>query len=329
MIRTKITEMFGVKHPIICGAMMWLAEPNLCAAISNAGGLGNLTAQMYESEKLFREALDQVRQKTDKPFLVNVTSLPSGRITSEHYAMYFRVCAQEKVPGMEISGMPVEKITGEEGLAMLKEAGVRLFQKCGAVRHALHAQKMGYAGVYAAGFEEGGHPLSDDVCTMVLTPRMVESLSIPVVSAGGISNGRNLAAALVLGAEGVMMATRFVATQECRVHKNIKQELVRRQEHHTTLITKSLGLQGRALKNATVAQILEVEARGGGLQELMPLITGLRGRQAWETGDVEAAAMYFGQSTGLIHDIPTCAELLERMVEEAAQRIDLVRGLTH
>jgi len=322
MIKTAINEMFDVKYPVICGAMMWLCKPPLCAAISNAGGIGNLTAANYETEDEFRNAIKEVRKLTDKPFMVNVTALPSLRITSEHHKMYFKVCAEEKVSGIEVSGAPIDLLdNGMQLIEALKKADVKLFHKVGSVRHALHAQKVGYDGVYAAGIEEGGHPLDDDVSTMVLTPRIVESVSIPVVTVGGISNGITLAAALALGAEGVMMASRFIATKECEVHDNIKRELVNRQEQDTTLITKSLGMQGRALKNKTVAEVLAIEARGGGIEELIPLIAGQKGQDAWVSGDVEAAPMYVGQSIGLIHDVPTCRELLEKMMSDAEERI--------
>jgi nitronate monooxygenase len=301
--------------------MMWLGRPKLCAAVSNAGGMGNLTAANYESEADFRGAIRETRRLTDKPFMVGITLLPSIRLTPEHYAMYFRVCAEEKVVGIEISGTPLDKAAGKQSVEMFKKAGVKLFHKVGSVRHAMHAQKVGYDGVYAAGFEEGGHPLDDDVTTMILTPRIAESVSIPVVAVGGIANGKTLAAALLLGADGVMMASRFIATQECETHENIKQELIRRQENETTLVTKSIGMQGRALKNKTVMQILEVEKRGGGLNELIPLIAGERGRDAWISGDVDGAPMYVGQSIGLINDIPTCAELLERMMAEAREQV--------
>ncbi|MEN8210267.1 MAG: nitronate monooxygenase [Thermodesulfobacteriota bacterium] len=326
MIKTEITEMFDIKYPIICGAMMWLCKPPLCAAISKAGGLGNLTAANYETEDEFRNAIKEVREFTDKPFMVNVTALPSMRITSEHHKMYFKVCAEEEVAGIEVSGTPVDKLGGMELIETLKKAGVKLFHKVGSVRHAKHAQKVGYNGIYAAGIEEGGHPLDDDVSTMVLTPRIVESVSIPVITVGGISNGVTLAAALALGADGVMMASRFIATKECGVHDNIKQELIKRQEQDTTLITKSLGMQGRALKNKTVAKVLEIEARGGGIEELIPLIAGQKGQEAWISGDVEAAPMYVGQSIGLIHDVPTCKELLERMVLDAEIQINNLKG---
>jgi nitronate monooxygenase len=288
--------------------------------------MGNLTAANYESEADFRGAIAETRRLTDKPFMVGITLLPSIRLTPEHYAMYFRVCAEERVAGIEISGTPLDKAAGKQSVEMLKKAGVKLFHKVGSVRHAIHAQKVGYDGVYAAGFEEGGHPLDDDVTTLILTPRIAESVSIPVVTVGGIANGKALAAALLLGADGVMMASRFIATQECETHDNIKQELIRRQENETTLVTKSIGMQGRALKNRTVMQILEVEKRGGGLNELIPLIAGERGRDAWINGDVDAAPMYVGQSIGLIHDIPTCAELLERMMAEAREEVRKLSG---
>ncbi len=229
-MKTAITEMFGVKYPIICGAMMWLCKPNLCAAISNAGGMGNLTAGNYSTEDKFRDAIRQTRKLTDKPFMVNVTILPSVHITAEHHKMFVRVCLEEKVSGLEISGTPLDKVVGREYIDLLKKAGVKLFHKVGSVRHAVHAEKSGYDGIYAAGIEEGGHPLNDDVTTMLLTPRIAETVKIPVVTVGGIADGRTFAAALALGAQGVMMATRFGTKQECEVHENIKQELIRRQD---------------------------------------------------------------------------------------------------
>ena len=318
MFKTEITEMFGVKYPIICGAMMWLCTPPLCAAISNAGGLGNLTAGNYETEDAFRGAIRETRRLTDKPFMVNITILPSLRITAEHHKMYVKVCAEERVAGIEVSGTPMDKAIGMDAIETLKKAGVKLFHKLGSVRHALHAEKVGYDGIYAAGFEEGGHPLKDDVPTMILTPRIVESVKIPVVAVGGIADGRSLAAALALGAQGVMMASRFVVTEECQVHENIKNELIKRQEYDTTLFGRSMGLQGRGLLNSALKEVIAIEERGGGLEELIPLMAGGRIKKAWETGDVDYAPLMVGQSIGLINDIPTCRELLDRMGREAA-----------
>ncbi len=316
MFKTAITEMFGVKYPVICGAMMWLSKPNLCAAISNAGGLGNLTAGNYETEDEFRAAIQQTRKLTDKPFMIGITLLPSVRITPEHHKMYVRVCAEEKVAGIEFSGTPLDKVAGMGAVEALKKAGVKMFHKVGAVRHALHAEKIGFDGIYAAGIEEGGHPLNDDVTTMILTPRMVASVKIPVVTVGGVADGRTMAGALALGAQGVMMASRFIATQECEVHENIKQELIRRQEMDTVIYGKSIGLQGRGLKSKVIEEVLAIEARHGGFDELIPLLAGQKVKEAWETGDVNYAPLMVGQSIGLIHDIPTVKELLERMAAE-------------
>ncbi len=296
---------------------MWLCKPKLCAAVSNAGGIGNLTAGNYETADEFRAAIRETRKLTDKPFFVAITLLPSVRITPEHHKMYVKVCAEEKVAGIEFSGTPLDKVAGMEAVELLKNAGVKMFHKVGAVRHALHADKIGFDGIYAAGIEEGGHPLNDDVTSMVLTPRIVSSVKIPVVTVGGIADGRTMAAALALGAEGVMMASRFIATKECEVHDNIKQELIRRQEFDTVIYGKSIGLQGRGLKSKVLEEVLAIEARHGGFEELIPLLSGQKVKEAWETGDVNYAPLMVGQSIGLINDIPTCQELMERMAAEA------------
>jgi len=321
MYNTAITKMFGIKYPIICGAMMWLCKPKLCATISNAGGMGNLTAGNYETADEFRAAIRETRKLTKKPFMVAITLLPSVRITPEHHKMYVKICAEEKVDGIEFSGTPLDKVAGMEAVEMLKKAGVKMFHKVGALRHAQHAEKIGFDGIYAAGIEEGGHPLSDDVTSMVLTPKIVSSVKIPVVTVGGIADGRTMAAALALGAQGVMMASRFIATKECEVHENIKQELIRRQEFETVIYGKSIGLQGRGLKSKVLEEVLAIEARHGGFEELIPLLSGQKVKEAWETGDVNYAPLMVGQSIGLINDIPTCKELLERMAAQASESL--------
>ncbi|MDD2620507.1 MAG: nitronate monooxygenase [Syntrophomonadaceae bacterium] len=312
-MQTRMTELFGIKYPIICGGMLWLCKPDLCAAVSNAGGLGNLTAANYDSGEEFLTAVKMTKALTDKPFGVNITLMPSFRISEETYDDYFRVCCEEKVAAIEVSGKPAEKY-----INMVHEAGIKIMHKVGAVRHALHCEMLGYDAVIAAGFEEGGHPLNDDVSTMVLTPRIAETVKIPVITTGGIADGRGLAAALVLGAHGIMMATRFIATQECLVHQNIKNEILKRQENDTTLITKSIGMQGRALKNNLVKQILDIEEHGK-TEELWPLLSGQMVKEAWQTGDVNEAAFYVGQSNGLVNDVLSCSQLLDGMVKQAEQ----------
>lgn len=313
-MKTKITELFGIKHPIICGGMLWLCKPDLCAAISNAGGLGNITAGNYDSGEELREAIQQARELTDKPIGVNITLLPSFRITEETYDDYFRVCCEEKVTAIEVSGKPATKYIDQ-----VHKAGVKIMHKVGAVRHAKNIERIGYDAVLAAGIEEGGHPLNDDVSTMVLTPRIAESINIPVITTGGIADGRGLAAALALGAEGVMMATRFIATKECNVHPNIKQELIDRQEQDTTLICKTLNLQGRALKNKLTDEVLAIEEEGKELERIFPLISGQKVKEAWQTGDVDNAAFMVGQTVGLIKEEISIQELMDGMVRDAEE----------
>lgn len=311
-MKTRITELFGIEYPIICGGMLWLATPELCAAISNAGGLGNITACNYDNGEQLREAIQKARQLTSKPIGINITLLPSMRFTEEIFDDFFKVCAEEKVEAIEVSGKPAVKY-----LDMLHKAGVKVMHKVGAVRHALNIERYGYDAVIAAGIEEGGHPLNDDVTTMVLLPRIAESVKIPVIATGGIADGRTMAAAMMLGAEGVLMATRFIATKECQVHENIYKELINRQEHETTLICKSVGLQGRALKNKLTEQVLEIEEKGGDLAQIIPLLSGQRAKEAWSTGEVDNAALMVGQSIGLIKEVTTCEELIQSMVSEA------------
>lgn len=312
-MRTKITELLEIEYPIICGGMLHLCKPELAAAISNAGGLGNITACNYDSGEELREAIHECRKLTNKPFNVNITLLPSLRVPAERFDEYFTVCAEERVPAIEVGGKPATQY-----LPMLHAAGVKVFHKVGSVRHALNIERLGYDGIFAAGFEEGGHPLNDDVTTMVLTPRIVESVNIPVVTTGGIADGRGLAAALALGAEGVMMATRFIATTEAQplVHENFIKEIVSHQECDTTIISKK-GTQGRSLKNATTVKIHELEESNASREELYPYITGQKTKAAYVTGDVEDCTFLIGQSIGLINDIVSCQTLLDGMVSEA------------
>ncbi len=320
-MKTRLTEMLNIEYPIICGGMMRLAYPNLCAAISNAGGLGNLTSAMYQNKEEFKAAIKEVKAQTDKPFIVNVTLLPSIGIPNERYRDYFEAMAEEEVAALELSGTPLHRYENGYYFKMLKEAGVKIFHKVGSVKHGKSAQKAGYDGVFAAGVEEGGHPLNENVTTIVLTARMVEELDIPVIATGGIANGYGLAAALCLGAEGVMMASRFINTRECKVNQNVYEELIKRQENETVLYGNSIGLQGRALLNESIQEVLKIEARGGGLEEIIPHISGALGDEIWQEGNLSQGLVAVGQSIGLIHDVVTCKELLDRMMEEAEESI--------
>ncbi len=325
-MKTRITEMLGVKYPIVCGGMMRLAYPNLCAAISNAGGLGNLTAAMYANKDELIAAIREVRELTDKPFWVNITLLPAINISDQQYKDYFDAIIEEKVTAIEVGGTPLDRFAGGEYLKKLKDGGVKVIHKLGSVKHALHAEKAGYDAVIAAGTEEGGHPLNENVATTVLTPRVVESVKIPVITAGGMANGRGLAAALCLGADGILMASRFICTHECKVHDNVRQELIRRQENETVLYGNTIGLQGRALLNETMKKVLEIEERRGGLEEILPLIVGTLGPDIWEKGNINAGSINVGQSIGLIHEVLSCKELLDGIVQEAEEIIGQVKA---
>jgi len=327
VIKTRITEMFGIEKPIVMGGLMFLGVPKLAAAVSNAGGLGCITALTWDKAEDFQAAIQETKELTDKPFNVNLTMLPSFTFTKRHYQKYLKICAEEEVAGLEISGAPIDSMCGTEYITLLKDAGVKLIHKVGAVRHARHAVKVGYDAIMAAGIEEGGHPLDDDVSTMVLTNKMCKTFpDVPVITVGGIADGIGLAAALALGADAVMMASRIVATQECWVHDNIKNEIVNREEMDTVLHSKSIGLQGRALRNELVTQILEKEEKGATLQDLVPLITGERMKKAWVSGDINDTTIGVCQTVGLINDIPTCKELLDRMIKEAEDQIKCIAG---
>ena len=320
-MKTRITELFGIQYPIQCGGMLWIAKPELAAAISNTGAMGNLTSGNYNSADELRAAVDRTRELTDKPFIVNITTMPSIRLPVELLRDFFRVCCEKQVTAIEIAGAPVDTFLGKEFIPMAKEAGVKVLHKVGTVKHAVHAEKVGYDAVTIAGFEEGGFPHKDNVSTMVLVPKVREAVSIPLLAAGGMADGRSLAAALALGADGVMMATRFLATKESGVHPNIYKVLMEKTEADTALQLQTLlagfGLQVRALKNEIMEKIAKIESEGGDLSELLPLISGERARKVWQDGNAEEAMLTIGQSVGRISDIPTVADLVERMVREA------------
>jgi len=324
-MKTRITELFGIEYPIECGGMLWLATPELAAAISNTGAMGNLTSGNYDTGDEFREAVDRTRELTERPFIVNITTMPSIRLPVELLQEFFRISCEKKVAALEIAGAPVDRFLGPEYLPMAKEAGVKVLHKVGTVKHAVHAQKVGYDAVTMAGFEEGGFPHKDNVSTLVLVPKVVESVDIPVLAAGGMADGKTLAAALALGADGMMMGTRFLATKECRVHSNIHQMLIEKNEMDTSLGLRALlgdfGLQVRALRNEIFRKIEEIEQSGGDFSELFPLISGQRAKEVWQDGNAEQAMLTVGQSVGRIKDIPSVAELIERIVKEAEEAL--------
>ena len=305
-MKTRITELFGIKYPIICGGMLWVTDAKLCAAISEAGGLGCITADQHTSGEGLRAAIKEVKALTDKPFGVNITLMPSFRITEEVFDDFFRVCAEEKVTNIEVSGMFATKY-----IPMLHEAGVKITHKVGAVRHAAKIEKLGYDAVIVAGVEEGGHPLSDNVATTVLLPKVAETVNIPILATGGMVDGKSMAAALCLGADGIMMATRFMATDECWIHDNIKQWICQLNEMDTELFCSSI-LQARGVKNAVVAEVNELEK--GGKENMSAIVRATSGKRllaALESGDTDGAAFLLGQSIGRIHEVMSVKDIIE------------------
>lgn len=315
-MKTRITEMLGIRYPIIQGGMMWVGRAELAAAVSNAGGLGIITALTQPTPEALSAEIERCRALTDKPFGVNLTLLPS--INPPPYEAYLDAVIAAGVPVLETAGN-----NPREFIAKARAAGIKVIHKCVAVRHALSAERNGVDAVSIDGFECAGHPGEEDVPGLVLIPAAVRRLSIPVIASGGIADGRGLAAALALGAEGVNMGTRFCATLEAPIHPAIKQALVNADERDTRLIFRTLRNTARVLRNAISEEVVSLERREGGaaFEELRPLVAGVRGRAALEAGAVDDGIITAGQCVGLIDDVPSCAELLARMVAEAKDHL--------
>lgn len=315
-ISTRFTELTGVRHPVMQGGMMWVGRAELAAAVSNAGGLGVLTALTQPSPDDLRREIDRCRALTDKPFGVNLTILPS--VSPPPYAEYRRAIIESGVKIVETAGHKPQEHVEE-----FKAHGIIVIHKCTAVRHAVSAQRMGVDAISIDGFECAGHPGEDDVPGLVLIPAAADKVSIPLIASGGFADGRGLLAALALGAEGINMGTRFCATVEAPIHDNVKQFLMANDERATNLIFRRFHNTGRVAKNSVsdevVSRSLMPEAT---FDDIRPLVSGARGRVALETGDLDAGLVWAGQVQGLIHDIPTCADLVGRIVAEAEALIN-------
>lgn len=312
-MKTRITEMLGIKYPIIQGGMQWVGHAELASAVSNAGGLGILTALTQPTpEDLYQEIL-RCKEMTDLPFGVNLTILPT--IKPVPYMEYAEAAIRGGVKIMETAGR-----SPQDFMPLFKANGVRVIHKCTSVRHALKAERIGCDAVSVDGFECAGHPGEDDVTNMILLPAAAAKLSIPMIASGGIGDAQGLVAALALGAEGINMGTRFVATKEAPVHENVKQAMVDADERQTTLIFRSLNNTARVFRNAMAEQVVEIESRDGktDFADIQPLVAGARGRaNVLEGGDIDDGIWSAGMVIGLIHDIPSCQVLLDRMVSVA------------
>lgn len=315
MLRTRFTETFGVEHPIVQGGMMWVGRAELAAAVSEAGGLGIITALTQPTpDDLLRE-IEKARALTDKPIGVNVTILPS--INPPPYQDYVKAIIDSGVKIVETAGSNPEPF-----LPYYKEAGIKVLHKCTSVRHALKAQKIGVDGVSIDGFECAGHPGEDDVPGLILIPAATAALDIPVIASGGIADARGLVAALALGADGVNMGTRFMCTQESAIHQTVKEQIVANSERATQLIFRTMHNTARVADNEISRKVVEIEKAGGKFEDVRDLVAGARGRRVFEEGDLDAGIWSAGQVQGLINDIPTCAELVSRMVTEAEALIN-------
>ncbi len=311
-MKTKITELFGIEHPIIQGGMHFVGYAELAAAVSAAGGLGIITGLTQRTPADLANEIRRCREMTDRPFGVNLTFLPA--VTPPDYAGYVRAIIDGGVKIVETAGN-----NPQQWLPALKEAGIKVIHKCTSVRHSLKAQSIGCDAVSVDGFECGGHPGEDDVPNFILLPRAAEELKIPFVASGGMADGRSLVAALALGAEGMNMGTRFMATKEAPIHEHVKQALVAASELDTRLIMRPIRNTERVLKNAGVERVLQTEkALGANLkfEDIKKEVAGVYPRVMKE-GDLDAGPWSCGMVAGLIHDIPTVKELIDRIMREA------------
>lgn len=313
-MKTQITELLGTRYPIVQGGMQWVGTAELASAVSNAGGLGILTALTQPTPDALRAEIERCRTLTDRPFGVNLTILPA--ITPPPYAEYLQAIIDSGVRIVETAGN-----NPKDFVARLKQHGIKIIHKCTSVRHALSSERAGVDAVSIDGFECAGHPGEDDVPNLILIPAAVRALKIPVIASGGIGDGRGMAAALALGAQGINMGTRFMVTKEAPIHDNIKQALVKAGERDTNLMFRTMHNTARVFKNAISDEVVAMEKQGAKFEAVRPLVAGARGRQALREGNVDGGVISAGMVIGLIDDIPSCAELIERIVAECREHL--------
>jgi len=316
-LATRFTKEFGVRHPVVCGGMTAVGTADLIAAVANAGGLGFLTALTQPTPEALAKEIDRCRDMTDRPFGVNLTILPS--IDPIPYDEYRDAAIHSGITLFETAGR-----SPEPHMPAFRAAGAKVIHKCVSVRHAIKAERLGVDAVSIDGFECAGHPGEDDIGGLVLIPAATAALSIPVIASGGIADARGLVAALALGADAVNMGTRFVATQEAPVHDNVKRQIVANDERATNLVFRKFRNTARVAKNAVSDTVIDIESRPEStFDDVAELVSGKRGRTRVLTeGDMDDGMWWAGQSQGLIHDVPSCRELVERIVTEACDLID-------
>jgi len=315
-LKTRFTETFGVEHPIVQGGMQWVGRAELVAAVANAGGLGFITALTQPTPDDLRREIERCQKLTDKPFGVNLTILPA--ITPPPYAEYRQAIIDSGVKIVETAGYKPQ-----EHVDHFKAHGIKVIHKCTAVRHALSAERMGVDAISIDGFECAGHPGEDDIPGLILIPAAADKVKIPMIASGGFGDARGLVAALALGADGVNMGTRFMCTAESPIHQKVKEQIVANDERQTNLIFRTMHNTARVAKNAVSDEVVAIERRGGAkFEDVKDLVAGARGKVVYEQGDPDYGIWSAGMVQGLIHDIPTCAELISRMVREAEEIIE-------
>src|SRR5579864_3075770 len=315
MIKTRFTELVGVTHPIVQGGMQWVGRAELVSAVANAGALGFITALTQPTPEDLRKEIARCRDLTDKPFGVNLTILPIFK--PPPYAEYRQAIIESGIRIVETAGNKPQEHVDE-----FKRHGVKVVHKCTSVRHALSAERMGVDAISIDGFECAGHPGEDDTPGLILIPAAADKVKIPLIASGGFGDARGLVAALALGAEGINMGTRFMATKESPIHENVKQQMVENDERATDLIFRTMRNTARVAKNAISQQVVELERGGAKFEDVRELVAGARGKVVYETGDPDHGIWSAGMIQGLIHDVPSCAELISRIVAEAEAIIE-------
>jgi len=313
-LKTKLTEALGITHPVVQGGMQWVGTAELASAVSNAGALGILTALTQPTPEDLRKEIKRCRSMTDKPFGVNITLLPA--INPPPYEKYVDVIIEEGIKIVETAGN-----NPGPHIARMKKHGIKILHKCTTVRHALSAQKLGVDFLSIDGFECAGHPGEDDIGGLVLLAKAAKTLKVPFIASGGFGDGRGLAAALSLGAEGINMGTRFMCTVEAPIHGNVKKAIVEATERDTSLMFRTLHNTARVYKNKVSLEVVATEKKGCEFKDVQHLVSGQRGRQVYINGDKEFGVWSMGQVAGLIDDIPTCKVLVERIVDDAQKII--------
>jgi NAD(P)H-dependent flavin oxidoreductase YrpB (nitropropane dioxygenase family) len=316
MLKTRITDLFGIEHPVIQGGMQWVGYAELVSAVSNAGALGILTALTQPTPEDLAKEIERTREMTDKPFGVNLTVLPT--INPPPYEEYAQAIVGSGVKIVETAGRSPEPF-----MELFKEYDVKVIHKCTSVRHALKAQSVGVSAITIDGFECAGHPGEDDIPSLVLLPQAAEALDVPVAGCGGFSDAKSMVAALALGGEAIVMGTRFMATQEAGIHQNVKQKMTEADELSTNLMFRTMHNTARVFKNSVSDQVVEIESTGNAtFEDVKDLVAGQRGRVVFEEGDLEHGIWSAGISFARVKDVPTCKEMVSRLVSEAEEIID-------